>query len=410
VDTANREIEIAIPDVEIVNDPSSPVPNRFVTSAPGNSPIIKPVVPAGTNATPELPPLPDLIPPSQTNIPTLTPKLAATENSLSDNSTSGVDLVGTKIEPPVAAFAGAQNSDPTSNLGPFAEPVVVEHVNIEATPDIAASKMDTTTDESLGVTPPVENSVDPNTPQDNSVESASFERVWAEVQQHLSENDLPKALQTLTPWCSEPELTKDQESRCMQLLDQLAGTVIYSRESYVESAHVVQAGETLEEIATKYAVPQEMLAKINGMAPPYALTTGERIKVMRGPFRATVSLFKSELTLFIGSLYAGRFPVTIGRDLPPEPAFYDVAEKSNGRNYFDRRMGREVLRSEEGNRYGDHWLGLRGEHITTGHSVGIHGRPLEFSASDIGSISLDPIDAEDVYSILSEGSRIEIRP
>ncbi len=115
-----------------------------------------------------------------------------------------------------------------------------------------------------------------------------------------------------------------------------------------------------------------------------------------------------QLTLFLGSYYAGRFSVLIGRDLPTQEAFYEVAEKSRGRSYFDRRKGREVMTGEASNRYGDHWVGLRGDQITAGHSVGIHGRPSDVAEGEIGSISLRPWDAEDVFSILSIGSRVGI--
>ena len=84
-------------------------------------------------------------------------------------------------------------------------------------------------------------------------------------------------------------------------------------------------------------------------------------------------------------------------------------KKTMGRSYFDRRTGSEVLRGKPENRYGMHWLGLRGEHITTGHSVGIHGRGEETPVGDIGCIGLDPRDAADVFTILSVGSRIQVR-
>ncbi len=236
-----------------------------------------------------------------------------------------------------------------------------------------------------------------------------FEQAWQTAQIQLNENKITQALATLSVWHNDQTLSTEQRTRCLQHLDKLAGTVVYSRQHFIEPAYEVQAGETLDEIAARYKVPQDLLAKINGIAPPFALATGEKLKVVRGPFRADVSLGTGELTLFLGQHYAGRFPVRIGRDLPAQEAFYEVAEKSNGRSYFDRQFGREVLKGEASNRYGDHWMGLRGDQITAGHSVGIHGRPNSSSGEDIGSISLNPADAEDVFSILSVESRVQIR-
>ena len=335
--------------------------------------------------------------------------------------------IESKIEPPVATLAEPNNPAPSpatpsrfSASGSFSDELAPTDTTLSPeTPEVVAveiPKIETTPTElaeplSNVSIPPIDESVGPIPPADANDGSIAFEEVWIEVQQDLRTQQLAKGPKTLTPWIMESGLNKEQTNRCLNLLDQLAGTVIYSRDSHILPSYIVQAGETLDEIAGRHAVPQELLAKINGIAPPYALTTGESIKVIRGPFRASISLFKSEMTLFVGSnYYAGRFPVTIGRDLPPEAAFYEIADKSEGRSYFDRRKGREILKGEPTNRYGGYWLGLRGQHITSGHSVGIHSRPEEFDGDEVGSISLDPLHAEDVFSILSTGSRIEIRP
>jgi hypothetical protein len=240
--------------------------------------------------------------------------------------------------------------------------------------------------------------------------SLPFETVWQAAQQHLQTGEMVEALANLSDWYGDPTLSREQADRCVGLLDELAGSVIYSRDHHLESAYQVQSGETLADIAERYQVPVTLLARINGIAPPYAVVAGDTLKVIRGPFRGEVSLQQRELTLFLGRFYAGRFPIQIGRDLPPQEAFYEVAEKADGRSYFDRRLGREVLKGEGDNRYGGHWLGLRGDQITVGHSVGIHGRPEQIKPdAEVGSISLSAADADDVHAILSVGSRIHVR-
>ncbi len=258
--------------------------------------------------------------------------------------------------------------------------------------------------------PPMDVSLGP-LPSDDSpaVGSGPFEQAWQTTEQHVNENNLGQALATLSAWHNNQTLNQQQRARCLRLLDQLAGTVIYSRQHLIEPEYEVKAGETLIEIAIRYAVPRELLAKINGIVPPFALATGEMLKIVRGPFRAEVSMSSGQLTLFLGSYYAGRIPVRIGRDLPAQAKLYEIAEKRHGRSYFDRQMGREVMTGEASNRYGNHWVGLRGDQTTAGHSVGIHGRPSDATEGEIGSISLNPLDAEDVFSILSIGSRVHVR-
>jgi hypothetical protein len=234
--------------------------------------------------------------------------------------------------------------------------------------------------------------------------------VWQASQQHLQAGELVEALANLSDWYGDPTLSREQTQRCVDLLDQLAGSVIYSRDHHLEPAYQVQPGETLADIAQRYQVPEEFLARVNGIAPPHAVVTGDTLKVMRGPFRGEVGLQQREFTLFLGRFYAGRFAIQLGRDLPSQEAFYEVAEKSDGRSYFDRRLGREILKGETDNRYGKRWLGLRGDQITVGHAVGIHSRPDQVQPdAEVGSISLAPPDADDVHAILSVGSRIHVR-
>jgi hypothetical protein len=234
-----------------------------------------------------------------------------------------------------------------------------------------------------------------------------FEETWKAVQANLKNGQLADALFSLTVWHEEPALSPEQSERCIQLLDQLAGTVIYSRESFLEHAHVVQDGETLESLAEQYSVPQEFLARINGILPPYQLSPGESLKVVRGPFRAEINRARSEITVFLGRYYAGRFPARLGADLPPENNLYEVIAKENGREFFDRRTGDRITRDDPRNPYGDRWIGLRGEQITAAHNVGIH---VDAGTSDLCCVAVSRVDADDLSAILSVGSRISVKP
>ncbi len=114
----------------------------------------------------------------------------------------------------------------------------------------------------------------------------------------------------------DPILTPDEARQLTELLDQLAGTVIYSRRHLLEPPYVVKSGDTLQSIAQSYNVPWRLLAKINGIRDPEQLQPGLQLKVVRGPFEVLVSLERFELTLVLGGRYAGRFPIGIGRDAP----------------------------------------------------------------------------------------------
>ena len=216
----------------------------------------------------------------------------------------------------------------------------------------------------------------------------------------VEEEKYHEALATLSVFYKSQDLTPEEHRELVDLLDPLAGRVIYSREHLVEPAHRVRRNETLAEIAQRYNVPMELLQKINGIDNPDVLVPGTDLKVVTGPFRAEVDLVGQELTLFLNGLYAGRFPITIGRDPEPVLGDFKVREKCKDRDYFSME-GRKIAAGNPANPFGSVWLDL-------GREVCIHGSPTGGADPQRGCISLSPQDADDVYGILLVGSTVRI--
>ena len=158
------------------------------------------------------------------------------------------------------------------------------------------------------------------------------------VQKKLDEGKFADAHLALSALYGNPDLPADQAKQITGLLDQLAGTVIYSRKHYLEPAYLAQQGDTLDRIAQRYNVPWQLLARINGLMPPGMLNTdgmmkdrplpvGMEMKVVRGPFEAVVRLDRHELTLLVQNRYAGRFPIGVGRDEPRLEGSYTIRDK-----------------------------------------------------------------------------------
>jgi lipoprotein-anchoring transpeptidase ErfK/SrfK len=82
---------------------------------------------------------------------------------------------------------------------------------------------------------------------------------------------------------------------------------------------------------------------------------------------------------------------------------YQVREKRADRAYYTRE-GRTIPSQHADNPYGRVWLHLGGE-------MCIHGSPTSarLANSELGCIGLSPIDANDVYGILSQGSKVTVR-
>lgn len=233
---------------------------------------------------------------------------------------------------------------------------------------------------------------------------SGFAAVMEAARRDLEAGQLASALRQLSTCYDQPQLSPGEQQQLNQLLDQVAGTVVYSTQHLLEPPYEIQAGERLEDIAERYNVPWRLLAKINGIDDPQSLRPGERLKMVRGPFNAVISLEKRQLTLMLADgSYAGRFAIGLGGEHPAREGVYAVSDKVINPVYHGR--DRAIAADDPSNPLGERWIGL-------GPEMGIHGtnRPENIGRTDLpGSISLSPRDVEDVYDILGVGSKVTIR-
>ncbi len=216
-----------------------------------------------------------------------------------------------------------------------------------------------------------------------------------------AKGQLKEALETLSVFYGMPNSTGEQQNQLLSRLDPLAREVIYSSRHLLEQPYRVLSSETLVDVAARVQVPYQLLANINQIADPVTVLPGTELKMVRGPFRAEVDLTTKRLTLFLGDLYAGRFPIEVGNDPPPAPGTFTVQDKQESHDYYDR-AGIPVPAGSPENPYGKMWLDLGGQ-------ICIHGSPNTVQPTDRGCISVAGDLADDVYGILSLGSSVTIR-
>lgn len=232
-------------------------------------------------------------------------------------------------------------------------------------------------------------------PVDTRGETEDYLAVLSKVHAKLDEGRLAEAHRLLSSLYRNPAVPAEAVRPVNELLDQMAGAVIYSRQHLLEPAYKVQTGDTLAIVAEAYNVPAQLLARINGVRDSEGLRPGRDLKVVRGPFNAVVSLKNYELTLMLKDRYAGRFAVGIG-DRPPQEGTYVVRNKvgSPGERVVAGTMPA-----------GNFWIDL-------GNGIGIHqcadARQIRNTGGP-GSILLSERDADDVYGILSIGSKVTIQ-
>ena len=230
----------------------------------------------------------------------------------------------------------------------------------------------------------------------------AFDNAWNSAVAQLQKSQWSEALLTLSFFFHDPDISGEERQRLIDLLDPLAGKVIYSSEDTLEAPYEVRTGDRLEAIAQQFQVPVSLLQNINGIANPDALQPGTRLKVLRGPFRAEIDLKRNELVLFLGKYYAGRFSVSVGNDPVPQPGECQVLAKEAGHEYVGQN-GIRIPARAAGNPYGEIYLDL-------GNRVCVHGSPDTIPAqAGLGCLSLSDADAVDVAGILSVGSKITLR-
>lgn len=264
------------------------------------------------------------------------------------------------------------------------------------------------------LTPALESPVVSNTNVDSTARAAppaashnpaltlySLKQDWQQAQQAVAGGKFVEALKLLSKYYNHPDLEPGDQNQVNRWLDALAGKVIYSNEHLLAEPHKVSSQESLFDVAERCNVPWQLLQNINSVRDPEVLVPGTTLKVVPGPFRATVDLARGELTLFLGEMYAGRFPFALGNEAP-QPGEYRIGDKRRDRVYVggDQRV---INGADPDNPYGGWWLDL-------GREASIHGSPKTTSSGQtLGCISLSPQDAKDVYGILSLGSTVTIK-
>ena len=327
-------------------------------------------VAAGSQTIPEMPELPAMDAPEE-----------------QENLAMGNYRAPSEEDSPVN-YPAAAGTVPTSLV---AEPAVETQESLEVYDPSAVADQQAAMSKPSNTTTP--------TPQ-----TSLFAATRVAVQAALDRGELSQALLLLSDWDGDPSLTAAEAEEVSALLGQLAGSVIYSSEPRLEAPYLVQAGETLPQIAAKYDVPWQLLAKINGLSAPDALQTGQSLKVIRGPFNAKVDISSRELTLMLGRRYAGRFQVNIDPSISVEEGSWLVDQK---------------LITPAGGLYGNPNGATDSRSIvlsnpsTTGGQVAVIRGPSDQSrvASEPTdrTISLREADATDLYDILSVGSRVTIQ-
>ena len=326
-----------------------------------------------------------------------------------NGNSSAPDLPPLPTLPPTTQAAGAENS--TANVGQQSEQLSTTQMNattpttqeLSAPPAFAQSALQSPPAFSPTAESPETPAVDPHT---DSTQASLFSATRLAVEAALDRGELSQALLLLSDWYGDPSLSPQESQEVNQLLSQLAGSVIYSTEHRLEPPYMVQAGERLEDIAKKYSVPWQLLAKINGITHADQLQPGQQLKVLRGPFSALIDLNNRKMTLMLDRRYAGEFSLELDPSISVEEGHWAVNQKlltpgnvglpgASPTTPSDEKSLMLTNPSSSSNQLAI----IRGSNSTTPTATEPTGRVIRVSSNDVN----------DVYDILSLGSQVVIR-
>ena len=213
---------------------------------------------------------------------------------------------------------------------------------------------------------------------------------------------LKTSLLILSIWYEDPRIQAKQHEQLTNLLDRIAGSVIYSRKHLIEPAYRVRQGESLQQIALVHKIPEGLLRKINQIENRAVISPGQELKVVRGPFNATINSKKKQLTLWLGGRYAGRFALILGPEFEQIVGPFVVQDKTRMHRNHDNQPWIQL-----GPGYG-----LGAAPVSSGPQLGIAGMVNTARAipgDRPGRIGVSSRDADDLFDILSQGSKVTIR-
>lgn len=245
---------------------------------------------------------------------------------------------------------------------------------------------------------------EPNASAAEDSQQSLFSATRRAVQAALDRGELSQGLLLLSDWYGDPSLSAAEQAELENLLSQLAGSVIYSTEPRLEPPYMVQSGERLEEIAKKYEVPWQLLAKINGIGNAEELQPGQELKVMRGPFSAVIDLDERRLTLMLDRRYAGKFDLELDSNSTVEEGEWTVSQKllaptgGQAPAASSSEEDRSLMLTNTSGQVSKVAI-LRGPGAAPTTADPTSGRVIRLQGEDI----------EDVFDILSLGSRVIIR-
>ncbi|MEK6643277.1 MAG: L,D-transpeptidase family protein [Planctomycetota bacterium] len=215
-------------------------------------------------------------------------------------------------------------------------------------------------------------------------------------------------------------LPASEEDYVRTELGRISEAMLFSRATNLgdplTTAHIITSGDTLHAISGRHGITEELLGSINQIKEANRLQVGQRIKVIRGPFRAVIDKSDHRMDVYLGDLFVRSFNVGLGANGYTPTGAWVVNNKLSNPDWTDPNTNRHFLADDPDNPIGERWIGLHG---TDGDAIakvgfGIHGTIDAASIGQdksMGCVRMAATDVSLVYDLLVlNQSQVVIRP
>lgn len=239
---------------------------------------------------------------------------------------------------------------------------------------------------------PAPSAADTPAPSGDLVELADIENLINEEQDVLALQEMTRRYWKMP---AERELLRAK-------MEELSNRIYFSPQPHYFEPHVIQNNEQLRQVAPKYSLSWQYLARLNN-TDPKRIRPGQRLKVAPGPFHALVTIRSHELIIHNNGCYVKRYRIGAGKDRSTPIGTFKVLGKESNPTYYGPDG---VIKADDpANPLGERWLDI-------GNSFGIHGTNEPDSIGEDrsrGCIRLTNEDVAEVYDFLVIGSEVKIQ-
>lgn len=299
----------------------------------------------------------------------------AVDETDSDARGSRITTVGFEEEAPAAPVSSDESA------GPGGETSAAKKDKVAARPTESTKAVSTSKNVAVGPTPG----------------APLMDRKKIEIL--IDAGDYVEAQKELSRWYWQMPA---ERAKILPELNKMAQALYFSPQPQYYDPYVVKPGDQLRVVGQRYKLSWEYIAKLNRVEAS-KIRAGQKLKIVPGPFAATVSIERYELVVHLDGSFVKNYRVGVGKDGTTPVGTFTVKNKMTDPTYY----GPEgvIAHDDPNNPLGERWIDI-------GDSYGIHGTidPKSIGKNESrGCIRMLNSDVEEVYDFLVIGSEVKIQ-